>query len=96
MLAEAHYQLAQGEYDRSRYKQSGEYAVIALGYDSGHSDTRRLVRALEDHANEMYIQAASYRESNPARARQICREIRDMLPESSDVRQRAEDLLEQL
>ena len=95
-LAESHYQLADQEYDRDRYKEAGENARIALRYDEDHSDTRRLVRRLEDHANEMYIDAASYQESNPARARQICRDILAMLPESSDIRGRAEELLNNL
>lgn len=95
-LAESHFQLADQEYDRDRYKEAGENARIALRYDEDHSDTRRLVRQLEDHANEMYIDAASYQESNPARARQICRDILAMLPESSDIRGRAEELLNNL
>lgn len=96
MLAESHYQLAQAEYDRGRHKESGENARLALRYESTHSETRRLVRRLEDHANELYIEAVSYRESNPDRARQICRDIMAMLPESSSLRGRAEDLLETL
>ena len=92
MLAQSHYELASQEYDRGRYKESGENARIALRYEEDHSETRRLVRRLEDHANEMYIEAVSYRESNPARARQICRDIMDMLPDSSSLRGRAEDL----
>jgi tetratricopeptide (TPR) repeat protein len=96
MLADSYYQLAQTRYNGGDYRDAGENARIALRYDRNHSRTLGLVRHLEERANELYINAVSFRESNPERARQLCRDIENMLPESSELRRRASELLSQL
>jgi tetratricopeptide (TPR) repeat protein len=96
MLAESYYRLAQSDYDRERFEDAGRRAQAALGYDSDHQGARRLLRELDDVANRLYIQARGFRDSDPERARQLCRDIQQMLPESSDFYQRATELLDSL
>jgi hypothetical protein len=50
------------------------------------------VRQLEEIANSWYIDAQAYRDSNPQRAIQLCRDIEQMLPSSSDLNRRAAQL----
>ena len=64
-----------------------------LGEAQSSTAFGQLLRAgIQQIANGWYIDAQAYRDSNPQRAIQLCRDIEQMLPSSSDLNRRAAQL----
>ncbi len=77
---------------------SGAYASLerARAHSSRQAKVRDLSRQLENQANALYIRAANQRLSDPEGAADLCRTILTMIPPSSDIHQRARQMLDEL
>lgn len=95
-LTESHYQLARASFNGSNFTRAGFHSKRVLRYNPGHAGNRQLLSQLESKGSALYVDAVNAKKSDPVKAKSICDGIVSMLPESSDVHQKAKKLLKEL
>ena len=95
-LAIAHAHLGLEALSAGKGTEAKKHASAARNFDRNEEMTQKLEAALEKEASSMYIQALNVRKSDPAAAAKLCRQIKAIVPSSSDSHQKADKLLKSL